>query len=93
MRATLPANYRIPPHWHPTLERITVLSGTMHLAMGERFDPSAGQALPTGTYTTMPAGMRHYAWTDGPAVIQIGTLGPWGITYVYPADDPRKAKQ
>ena len=27
LRAQLPANYRIPPHWHPTTENITVLSG------------------------------------------------------------------
>jgi quercetin dioxygenase-like cupin family protein len=93
MRVMLPANYRIPPHWHPTVERITVLSGTMHLGMGERFDQNAGQELPAGGYATMPSGMRHFAWTDGPTVIQLATLGPWGITYVNPADDPQKAKQ
>jgi quercetin dioxygenase-like cupin family protein len=93
MRAMLPANYRIPPHWHPAVERVTVLSGTMHLGMGERFDQGAGQDLPAGAYATMPPGMRHFAWTEGPVEIQIGTLGPWGIIYVNPADDPRKAKQ
>jgi quercetin dioxygenase-like cupin family protein len=93
MRAMLPANYRIAPHWHPTTERITVLSGTMYLGMGERFDPAAGQALPAGTYATMPAGMRHFAYTKGEAVIQIGTMGPWEITYVNAADDPRQQKR
>lgn len=27
VRLKLPANYRIPPHWHPVVERVTVLSG------------------------------------------------------------------
>jgi quercetin dioxygenase-like cupin family protein len=93
MRAMLPANYRIPPHWHPTVERITVLSGTMYLGMGERFDESAGQALPAGTYATMPPGMRHFAWTQEPTVIQLGTNGPWAINYLNPADDPRQQKR
>jgi quercetin dioxygenase-like cupin family protein len=33
---------------------------------------------------------RRYAWTEGETVLQIGTIGPWGITYVNPTDDPRK---
>jgi hypothetical protein len=89
MRAVLPANYRIPPHWHPGVERLTVLSGTMYLGMGERFDESAGQALPAGSYAAMPAGMRHFAYTKGETTIQLGTNGPWAITYLNPADDPR----
>jgi quercetin dioxygenase-like cupin family protein len=93
MRAVLPANYRIPPHWHPAVERVTVLSGTMYLGMGERFDESAGQALPAGTYAAMPAGMRHFAYTRGETTIQIGTNGPWGITYLNPADDPRQQQK
>ena len=43
IRAQLPANYRIPPHWHPTTENITVLSGTVALGMGEKFDEAAMQ--------------------------------------------------
>jgi quercetin dioxygenase-like cupin family protein len=89
LRATLPANYRVPPHWHPGVERVTVLSGTMYLGTGERFDESACQALPAGTYMAMPPGMRHFAYTQGEATIQIGTNGPWGINYLNPADDPR----
>jgi hypothetical protein len=90
IRAKLPANYRIPAHWHPCPERVTVLSGTLHLAMGDKFDDTKGDALTVGTYAVMPAGMRHYAWTEGEAELQVSTEGPWGITYVNPADDPRK---
>jgi quercetin dioxygenase-like cupin family protein len=90
MRIKLPAGYRIPPHTHPCPERVTVLSGTFHLGAGERFDESAGKPLPAGAYTSMPAGMRHFAWTEGETILQLSTIGPWGITYVNPADDPRK---
>src|SRR4051812_33570037 len=90
LRGKLPANYRIPPHWHPAPERVTILSGTLHLATGEKFDEKSGDALTVGTYAVMPAGMRHYAWTEGETIIQVSTIGPWGITYVNAGDDPRK---
>jgi hypothetical protein len=91
LRAKLPANYRIPPHWHPAPERVTILSGTMHLATGDKFEEGKGDALTPGTYAVMPAEMRHYAWTEGEVEIQVSTIGPWGITYVNAADDPRTA--
>src|SRR5687767_4622505 len=38
MRLKVPDGYRIPPHFHPCPERVTVLSGTFHVGAGERFD-------------------------------------------------------
>ena len=46
--------------------------------------------VPVGAYTSMPPGMNHFAFAKGPTVLQISTIGPWGITYINPADDPRK---
>jgi hypothetical protein len=92
-RAWLPDGYRIPPHWHPNDERITVLAGTFYLGEGETFDQSALKAMPPGTYSSMPPGMRHFAWTKGETIIQISTIGPWGINYVNPDDDPRKGSK
>jgi quercetin dioxygenase-like cupin family protein len=91
IRAKLPAGYRIPPHWHPGVERVTVLSGTLHIGPGERIDEKTAAKLSVGSYTAMPKGVRHFAYTDGETEIQISSIGPWGITYVNPADDPRKA--
>ena len=91
MRIRFPANYKIGAHWHPNAERITIICGTFYLGQGESFDASAAQALPPGTYSAMPPGMRHFAFTKGPAEIQLATNGPWAIHYVKPADDPRKA--
>jgi hypothetical protein len=93
MRLQTPADYHIPPHTHPKTERVTVISGTMFLAMGENLDRSAAKTLPAGTYGFWPAGMKHTAWFDGGTVIQIHGVGPWQINYVNPADDPRSAKK
>ncbi|HSV16448.1 MAG TPA: cupin domain-containing protein [Tepidisphaeraceae bacterium] len=90
IRAVFPDGFRIPPHMHPNAERVTVLSGTLYLAHGEKFDESAAQALPAGSYSSMPAGMHHYGFAKGETTIQVSSIGPWGITYLNPSDDPRK---
>src|SRR2546423_7081149 len=92
LRIMLPDGYQIAPHFHPGVERLTVIAGTFHLGMGEKFDKAATETLPTGTSTFMQPGMRHFAWAEGPTVVQITTVGPWGITYVNPSDDPRQKK-
>jgi Domain of unknown function (DUF4437) len=93
MRLWLPDGFRIPPHWHPKVERITVISGTFNLGMGEKFDQSATRAMTAGTFGFWAAGMRHFVWAKGETVIQLHGTGPWMITYVNPADDPRNAKK
>jgi quercetin dioxygenase-like cupin family protein len=92
MRVKIPANYRIPAHWHPADEHVTVISGTFHMGMGDKLDTSAGHALPAGSFAVMPATSRHFAYTNEETVIQLHGMGPWGITYVNPADDPRSRK-
>jgi hypothetical protein len=89
-RARLPANYEIPAHWHPAIEHVTVISGTFNMGVGDKFDKTKGKPLTTGSYAIMPSKTNHFAWTDRETVIQIHGVGPWGITYVNPADDPRK---
>ena len=90
-RAWLPDGYRVPPHWHPTTENVTVLSGTFHIASGDSFDTAKGDALAAGGFVSLPANMHHYAWAEGDTVIQIHANGPFQLTYVNPADDPRAA--
>ncbi|MCC2675578.1 MAG: cupin region [Ramlibacter sp.] len=89
VRLKFPANYRIPPHWHPAVERVTVLSGTFHMGTGEKFDTSGGHALAAGAIAILPAKSPHYAWTTGETIVQLHGTGPWGVTYLNPADDPR----
>jgi quercetin dioxygenase-like cupin family protein len=90
MRIRMPDGFRIAPHFHPNVERVTVLSGTFHLGSGEVLDPDATTALGPGSYTSMPPGMRHFAIAEGETVIQLTSVGPWIINYVNPEDDPRR---
>ena len=90
LRLAMPANYRIPPHYHPVTEHVTVLEGTFYVGMGDTFDATKGTALPTGTFAALGPDVRHYAYTKGRTVIQLHGVGPWGLIYVNAADDPRK---
>ena len=63
VRAQLPAGYIIAPHWHPTDEHVTVVSGTFAFGMGDTLDKAAMQDLPSGGYALMPAQMRDRIFT------------------------------
>lgn len=89
MHLKLPANYKVPPHWHPAIEHVTVISGSFHMGLGEVFDESKAKKLPVGGFAVMAIGTRHFAFTTEEATIQLHGIGPWGITYVKATDDPR----
>jgi quercetin dioxygenase-like cupin family protein len=86
---SLPAGYRIAPHFHPADEHVTVLSGNFQVGMGETFDAGKLTTLPAGTFGMIPAGMRHFAQTEGATTLQLHGIGPWKLTYVNPADQPK----
>jgi hypothetical protein len=92
MRLMMPDGYRIPPHTHPKVEHVTVITGTFNLGMGEKFDQTASRELPVGTFGFWPAGMKHFAWAKGETIIQLHGIGPWTINYLNPTDDPRQKK-
>ena len=92
LRLRMPDGYRIPPHFHPAVEHVTVLQGTFILGMGDKATTQTENALDSGSFAYMPAGMRHFARTQGDTIIQLHGIGPWGITYVNPSDDPRSKR-
>lgn len=93
MRLKVPAGYRVAPHRHSDMERVTVISGSVKLGLGEQFDDSKMKTLPAGSFFSLPPKTAHFVTTSEETVIQISTTGPWALTYVNPADDPRlKAK-
>ncbi|HEX4653187.1 MAG TPA: cupin domain-containing protein [Candidatus Udaeobacter sp.] len=94
VRFQTPDGYRIPPHTHPTAEKITVISGTMLLGTGAKFEEKGMREMPSGSFMVMPAGMQHFVTMRGDTIIQVNGDGPFTIKYVNPADDPRNtAKQ
>ncbi len=90
MRLKFPSGYKLMPHWHPNVERVTVISGTLHMGIGDTFSETGAHAMTAGTYGSMPPKVNHYAWAEGETEVQITTLGPWKLVYVNPADDPSK---
>ena len=71
--------------------RVTVLSGTFFVGMGEKFDQGSGRELPVGGFVSVPATHRHFAWAgDQETIVQVHGVGPTDTTFVNPADDPRK---
>jgi len=92
VRLQMPAGYRIAPHWHPTDEHVTVISGTFALGMGDKMDKATMKSLPAGGYALLPAESHHYAMATAATIVQIEGPGPFVLNYVNPADDPSKRK-
>ena len=90
IRLKVPAGYKIAPHWHPTDENVTVISGAFAIGMGEKFDETKMKTLPAGGYAQLPAEMRHYAMAKSATVVQVHGVGPFVLNYVNPADNPAK---
>jgi quercetin dioxygenase-like cupin family protein len=89
IRLEFPAGYAIPAHFHAADEHVTVVSGRFDMGMGDRFDLAKLEPCPAGSFMVMPAGTRHFAMSREQTVIQVHAVGPWVLTYVNPADDPR----
>lgn len=89
MRVKLPQDYAVPPHSHPKPEAVTVISGVFKLGLGETADPAEAQPLEAGSFAVLDPGTAHFVSVDEETVIQINSVGPWGIDYVNKADDPR----
>jgi quercetin dioxygenase-like cupin family protein len=90
VRLKVPAGFKIPAHTHPNDENVTVLFGTFNIGTGSKLDETKGTSIKAGGYSFVAKGMQHYAWFPEETVIQLHGIGPQGITYVNPEDDPRK---
>jgi hypothetical protein len=88
VRLKVPDGYRIMPHWHPTVENVTVLSGEFHVGMGDKFDESSMLTLPAKSTAVVPMHHNHYAMAKGETEVQVNGTGPFKLIYVNAADDP-----
>jgi quercetin dioxygenase-like cupin family protein len=91
VRLKMPAGYKIPAHWHPTDENVTVVSGTFNMGMGDKLDPAKTKAFPAGSFAVAPAKVNHFALAKTAAIVEVSAIGPFAMTYVNPDDDPTKA--
>ena len=86
VRLDLPNGYRVQPHFHPTDELLTIISGTFLLGMGDTLDAARATVMPTGGFGTVAANMHHYAIAHGRTVVQVQAMGPFVLTYVSSQD-------
>lgn len=84
LRLSFPADYRFPPHFHPMAENLTVISGTLLLAMGEQADDAELEAYGVGDYLHIPAEHPHFGGARGATIVQLHGQGPFEIKLVRP---------
>ena len=90
VRLRFPNGYILPAHSHPTDENVTVISGTFLVGLGDTFNKKALlPPLRSGGFISAPANANHFATVQGRTVVQVHAIGPFQLTYVNPADDPR----
>jgi quercetin dioxygenase-like cupin family protein len=90
IRVKLPAGVKLMPHVHPEDRVYTVISGVFYIGLGERFDSAKLEAYPPGSVVVLPGGSPHFHWArSGAYVTQVTAIGPLGLEYVDPGDDPR----
>lgn len=92
IRLKMPDGYKVAPHWHPKRENVTVISGTLKLGMGDKFDESRMVSLPATSFGYLDPSMHHYVMAKGETVVQIHGMAPVKFNYIDPKDDPSKKK-
>ena len=92
IRLKMPDGYQIAPHTHPRRENVTVLSGTLKVGMGDKFDAGKMTSFGAGSFAYLDPSMHHYAGASGETVIQIHGMSPVKFNYINPADDPTPKK-
>ena len=82
IRLRMPNGAKFAPHFHDDTERVTVISGTIMVGIGNTMVESTMTALPAGSFVSIPAKVPHSALAKGITVIQIGGNGPMTMTAV-----------
>ncbi len=90
IRVKVPRGVKLMPHRHPEDRVYTVISGVFYIGLGDRFDVAKLQAYPPGSVVVLPGNTPHFHWAKTSEYItQISAIGPLGLEYISPEDDPR----
>jgi len=73
------AGFKIPTHWHPNDEHITVLSGTLYFGLGDKFDRTKAKAYPAGSYFMIPGKTYMYGWAEEDFIVQVHGVAPFEV--------------
>jgi hypothetical protein len=92
IRVHVPHDVKLMPHRHPEDRVYTVIAGVFYIGLGDQFDPDKLQAYPPGAVVVLPGDTSHFHWAkSGEYITQVTAIGPLGLHYVNPTDDPRNA--
>jgi quercetin dioxygenase-like cupin family protein len=90
IRVRLAAGGRLMPHKHPEDRVYTVVSGVFYIGLGDTFDESRLTAYGAGSVLVLPGDQPHFHCAkSGEYITQVTAIGPLGLTYLDPANDPR----
>ena len=90
IRVRVPNGVKIMPHRHPEDRVYTVMSGVFYIGLGDQFDADKLQAYPPGSVIVLPGNTSHFHWAKSSEyVTQVTAIGPLGLEYISPKDDPR----
>jgi quercetin dioxygenase-like cupin family protein len=82
-RVKLESGAKIPPHTHPDERNTTVLSGTISVGFGEKFDETTIVEVPAGAVYIAPANVPHFIWAkEGEAEYQEAGIGPTATSFI-----------
>ena len=91
IRVKVPNGVKLLPHKHPEDRVYTVIAGIFYIGLGDGFDAEKLQAYPPGSVLILPGGTSHFHWAkSGEYITQVTAIGPLGLEYLDPKDDPRQ---
>src|SRR5580658_3723380 len=94
IRVKAPSGAKLMPHRHPEDRIYTVISGVFYIGLGDKFDESKLSAHAPGSVLVLPGGQPHFHWAQsGEYVTQVSAIGPLGLSYVDPVNDPRNQSE
>jgi len=69
------------------------MSGVFYIGVGDQFDGDRVVAYPPGSVIVLPGNTSDFHWAkSGEYITQVSAIGPLGLEYLDPADDPRERK-
>jgi len=67
---------RLPPHSSPVDRTYLILSGTVHVGIGKKWDDAKMQTLPAGSFWLVPANTSTFEWAEDQVVCQVTATRP-----------------
>jgi hypothetical protein len=79
----------MPPHWHPTDERVTIITGKAAVAFGADATRQDATEFGPADYYVNARHAVHSVWIESGTVLQITGIGPWQAISISEAAPPR----